>query len=347
MEHAEGQKSLEVVARSLSSVGDVLSRLGQNELVSIAVEAGKRDPLVYVGFLLVDRIPQCAVSGYHIPLIFRAENVASVRGFFSLPENGAEMVSGNAALATLSTEVLEQLAAALRLVRDPETGKETRRLHLVSELEETRFRFAANAGGNGADVRWSSPLSGGPAFRSKGESVLVLDVSARCAAAYGLRSPNKERDYPELVLFPLLEGSRIAAITQPHAWQERTYSVLGRPFVDGSRIRRSNHVASALVTFEALSGQLGGEVRLVSFSNKMNGRICWSEPILNDGSVIIGRYFLPDGFGLVMVSGDRHTVTVVPQSLLESFFGATWQSLRPYFDDEASPSRALLAALNR
>lgn len=348
MEPYTDRSLLDVVARPLSHVGDVLSELGQNEIVSIAVEVGVRDPMTYVAILLVERIPLDAISCHHVPCVFRSGKVAGIRGFFVLPDGKSEIMSGGAALATISVDSLDTLAQALRLIRDPETGKKTRRLHLVAELYETRFRLAASASGNGStNARWSSPLaSGGPAFRFKGESVLVLDVSASCAAAYGLRSPNKERDYPELVMFPLHEGSRIAAIEQPNAWQERTYSVLGRPFVDGSRIRRGHHVASALVTFEPLPEQPGGEVRLVSFSNVASGRIHWSEPLQNDGSVIIGRYLLSDGYGLVMVSADRQTVTVVPHALLETFFANAWPSLRSYFDDEGTPSRALLASLS-
>ncbi|HEU0050733.1 MAG TPA: hypothetical protein VFQ60_01610 [Patescibacteria group bacterium] len=315
MEETVSSSALSIARFPISQAPGFFSGVQQERLVAVLIEIEERfheERRVAVITWDPEQVPTDRASAYTIaPFLPDRELYAMVRGYFAFPGDSVHAITGSQGLARVRSRDLHELCDGFSLIKDCR-GAQARRIHLLSTLEETRFRFTTRDG-NSFSYRWSLPVAiQGPHALVKQETVLLLDVNESCGRAFGLISPTHERHYPIFASHELGANRTLATIEHVGSWEPRTYSALGVPFTDGSRVRRfETHVAAVMT-----SHRDGARVLVLTDQ----GDVRWSRSFWKDGRSLIGRCFLPSGAGLIVSSADKLSFTVVPSAAYASYF---------------------------
>jgi hypothetical protein len=295
---------LVVLSAPLSQIQQKLTAEGitQQRIAAIHVETGKPDPTVQVHVLPRDMSVQ-EKQKQTSDTIQVAPGYVALRAIFN-PANDAYVVTGERNLAELTDGVLNGLVNLAKGINDAKNGQPTKRLHLVANLEATRFRI----NGNGA---WTSGTC------AKQElNVMFLDFDPRTGIAYGFRGTGSK--FNEVVSFAEF-GAQIKRAVHPEAWKSEAFSAKGGDIFNGGRIKLDNK-GNVMVDLTMTTDPTAGGTRSTPVESRMltvyaDGEIRWGQP--TQKSALSRLHFGGNDFGLVEVDLKERQITIVPPTEIE------------------------------
>jgi len=244
----------------ISTMGDV-KNLTQQAVAAVHVQLNTEDPTVKI-FVLPDGLPLDVKSLFPIEV---EQGYAAFRGAFALP-NGNYAFTGVKNIEQLTEQVMNKMVEFYASITNTKTAQRTNRLHLVADLETTRYLI------NG---KWITP-------QNTGGNVLFLDYNPKNNTAYGIRRVNGF--YHEFVKFDCKKND-IADIIYGQTWDTVAFASTGLEIADGSKVTyfEKNGVITVALTFK----DAHGTTQVLTANG--NGAIAWSAPVEYG---IIGKHFV-------------------------------------------------------